>query len=253
MKVTLLGCGSSSGVPNIGNYWGACDPRDPRNRRSRVSVLVEQGDTVLLVDASPDMRAQLLAADVKKLDAVLFTHAHADHCHGIDELRSINWLIKKPVDIYADADTLKELETRFAYIFEGTKPDIFHRPSVTRHLITGPFKVGGISIVPFTQDHGYGTTLGFRFGAFAYSTDVKRLDETAFKILEGIDVWIVDCVREEPHATHSHLAQTLEWIARVKPKRAYFTHMNETLDYATLSAKLPPGVWPGHDGLVIEC
>jgi phosphoribosyl 1,2-cyclic phosphate phosphodiesterase len=254
VKVTILGCGSSGGVPLIGNDWGTCDPADPRNRRTRVSALIEEGDTTILIDTSPDMRQQVLACDLKKLDAVLFTHAHADHCHGIDELRSVNWLMKKPIDIYADPDTLRDLEARFGYIFTGTKPDKFYKPAVVPHAIKEPFALGGIRVTPFAQGHGPMTTLGFRLNDFAYSTDVKTLDEAAFAALAGVKVWVVDCIRENPpHPTHALLAETLAWIARVKPERAYLTHMNETLDYATLAKKLPKGVAPAHDGLAIAC
>jgi phosphoribosyl 1,2-cyclic phosphate phosphodiesterase len=251
MKITVLGCGSSGGVPLIGNVWGGCDPTNPRNRRTRVSVLVEQGDTTVLVDTSPDMRQQLLAHNVQNLSAVLYTHSHADHCHGIDDLRSINWLTKKPVEIYADATTMRDLRERFAYVFVPTEK--FYKPAVNTHLIEGAFNVGGINVVPFKQNHGPTNSLGFRFGDFAYSTDVKVLDEGAFDILRGIKVWVVDCVRETPHPTHSHLEQTLDWIARVKPERAYLTHMSHELDYDVALSKLPTGVWPAHDGLVIEC
>jgi phosphoribosyl 1,2-cyclic phosphate phosphodiesterase len=254
VKITVLGCGSSGGVPLIGNKWGACDPNDPRNRRTRVSVLVEQGDAHILVDASPDLRQQLLTCNAQELTAVLFTHAHADHCHGVDDLRSINWLTKKPVDVYADEATMKELQARFPYIFRGwAGKDGYHKPTVQPHIIAGKFRVDGLTVIPFEQDHGNAKSLGFRFNGFAYSTDVKRLDDAAFEVLGGVKVWIVDCVRETPHATHSHLEQTLEWIARVKPERAYLTHLNESMDYEALVAKLPAGVWPAHDGLVIEC
>lgn len=252
MKITILGCGSSGGVPLIGNNWGACDPDNPRNLRTRVSVLVEKGSTALLVDTSPDMRAQLLAVDCKKLDAVLFTHSHADHSHGIDELRSINFITRKPVDVYADATTMQELKTRFDYIFNGTS-DKFYKPSATPHIINGAFELGGINITPFAQQHLNMQTLGFRFDDFAYSTDVKTLDEAAFAALKGVKAWVVDCVRREPHPSHSHLAQTLEWIAKIKPQQAYLTHMNQSMDYATLAAELPAGVAPAYDGLVIEC
>jgi phosphoribosyl 1,2-cyclic phosphate phosphodiesterase len=253
MKITILGCGSSGGVPLIGNDWGQCDPSDPRNRRLRVSILVEEGPTTILVDTSPDMREQLLACNFKRLDAVLFTHAHADHSHGIDELRSVNWLIKKPVEIYADQNTLKELETRFDYIFQRSNTEAFHKPAVTTHVVEGAFAVGAIEVLPFAQNHGRFDTVGYRFGDFAYSTDAKALSEASFAALKGVKTWVVDCIREEPHHTHSHLEQTLQWIERVKPERAYLTHMNETLDYAKLAAKLPRGVVPAHDGLVIEC
>lgn len=254
MKITVLGCGSSSGVPLIGNKWGACDPANPRNRRLRASILVEEGGTVLLVDTSPDMRQQLLNCDLQRLDAVLYTHAHADHCHGIDDLRSINWLIKKPVDIYADAPTFQILETSFPYVFRTKADDPFYMPAVVKNIIEKPFAIGGIKIVPFKQGHGPVHSLGFRFNDFAYSTDVNKLDDAAFKVLDGVKIWIVDCIREEPrHHTHSHLAQTLEWIAKVRPERAFLTHMSHSLDYAALAAKLPKGVEPGYDGLVIEC
>jgi phosphoribosyl 1,2-cyclic phosphate phosphodiesterase len=251
MKITVLGCGSSGGVPLIGNDWGTCDPTDPRNRRTRVSVLVEDGDTAILVDTSPDMRQQLLDCNLRNLTAVLFTHSHADHCHGIDDLRGVNWVTGKPVELYADKTTMDDLELRFSYVFR--KADHFYKPSVHPHLIDGSFSVGSIPITPFRQNHGYSHTLGFRFRDFAYSTDVKQLDEAAFAALEGVKVWIVDCVRETPHPTHAHLEQTLEWIQRVKPERAYLTHMNHMMDYKTIAAKLPTGVWLAHDGLVIEC
>lgn len=253
MKITILGCGASGGVPLIGNNWGDCDPNDPHNRRTRVSVLIEDGETAIVIDASPDMRQQLLNCDLRRLNAVLFTHAHADHCHGIDELRSVNWMTQKPVDIYADSNTMKDLETRFSYIFHPTKGDAYYKPSIVSHLIDGPFHIDNIKITPFVQGHGYSTSLGFRLNDFAYSTDVKDLDETAFAVLKGIKTWVVDCAVETPHKTHSHLEQTLEWIARVKPERAWLTHMSHKLDYKKLAAKLPAGVWPAHDGLVIEC
>lgn len=253
MKITVLGCGSSGGVPLIGNNWGRCNSANPRNRRTRVSILVEQGDTTLLVDTSPDLRQQALSCNLQNLSAVLYTHAHADHCHGIDELRSINWLTQKPIDIWAAPQTLQELEEHFPYIFRNSRPNTFHKPSVHQHIIESEFKIGDIKIIPFEQDHGYSTTLGFRFGNFAYSTDVKNISEAAFETLEGIEVWVVDCIRREPHQTHSHLEQTLNWIERIKPQQSYLTHMNETMDYDALITELPSGVAPAYDGLVIEC
>jgi phosphoribosyl 1,2-cyclic phosphate phosphodiesterase len=256
MKATILGCGGSGGVPLIGGDWGMADPAQPRNRRSRPSLLVACDGTQLLIDTSPDMRAQLLSAHITSLDAVLYTHAHADHCHGIDDLRAVNWLMRRPLDIYADPETLAILMRRFDYCFapirEGGR-ETFARPVLKGRAIVGPFSVGACEIIPFTQDHGFSNSLGFRFGPLAYSTDVIRLDEAAFTILRGIDTWIVDCVRlTPPHAVHAHWEITRGWIERVKPRRAILTHMNQTMDYDSLLEWLPPGVEPGYDGLTLE-
>ena len=253
MKVTILGCGPSTGVPVIGGNWGRCDPADPRNRRRRVSVLVEIGGVVILIDTSPDLREQLLDAGITRIDAVVLTHAHADHLHGIDDLRSVNRLMRSAIPLYADARTLAEIRSRFGYVFKPVEePGRFYKPTLLPHEIVGPFEIHGIRILPFVQDHGFSTTLGLRIGGFAYSTDVTELDDDAFAALDGLDLWLVDCLRREPHPTHSHLVRTLAWIARVRPRRAVLTHMDQSLDYRELSAELPSGVEPGHDGLVIE-
>ena len=255
MRVTMLGSGPSWGVPRIGGEWGACDPANPRNRRRRCSLMVEEGGARILVDTSPDMREQLLDAGVSALDAVLLTHAHADHLHGIDDLRTVNRLMGRAIPLYADAATLEEVERRFGYIFTPINPAArasFYKPALERRIIAGPFDAAGVAVTPFVQDHGFSTTLGFRFGRFAYSTDVIELDDTAFAALAGVEVWIVDCIRRAPHVTHSHLEKTLGWIERVRPRRAVLTHMDESLDYATLCAELPAGVEPGYDGLAIE-
>ena len=254
MKVTMLGCGGSGGVPLVGGVWGRCDPAEPRNRRRRVSILVEEGDTALIVDTSPDFRQQMLDADCRRLDGVLFTHAHADHVHGLDDLRSLNRVMKAPIPVFANTATLRELRRRFDYAFRALEPGAhYYKPTLDAAEIAGPFRVGRIDVLPFVQDHGYGhETLGFRFGRIAYSTDVVRLDEAAFAALAGVDTWIVDCLRDEPHPTHSHLDQTLGWIRRVAPRRAILTHMSEQLDYRDLLGRLPPGVEPGYDGLVVQ-
>jgi len=252
MRVTMLGCGGSFGVPLIGGHWGACDPANPKNRRRRVSILVEEGGTTLLVDTGPDMREQLLDAGVTKVDAVLYTHAHADHSHGLNDLRALAYHMGRPIDIYGSQATLDDLTKSFAYAFRTDAHAVYKR-IVVAHRIDGPLRLGAIDVVPFEQDHGFGfKTLGFRFGAMAYSTDVAELDEAAFMALEGVETWIVDCLRYEPHPTHSHFERTMGWIERVRPKRAVLTHMNQALDYEELRGRCPPGVEPGYDGLVIE-
>jgi phosphoribosyl 1,2-cyclic phosphate phosphodiesterase len=255
MRITMLGSGPSWGVPRIGGDWGACDPGNAKNRRRRVSILVEEGGSVLLVDTSPDLREQLLDANVTRIDAVLFTHSHADHTHGIDDLRSVNRMMGKPLPIYAAPFTMTELRARFRYIFapiDAEAKALFYKPAVEPHEIGGPFTAAGIAVMPFMQDHGFSKTLGFRFGRFAYSTDVVTLDEAAFEALAGIEVWIVDCIRRAPHPTHSHLERTLEWIKRLEPRRAILTHMDQSLDYEALRRELPAGVEPGFDGQTIE-
>jgi len=257
MKITILGCGGSGGVPfadgTPGGNWGVCDPNNPRNRRRRVSILVEQGGTALLVDTSPDLRLQLLDSGTERIDTVLFTHAHADHCHGLDELRAMANARGGPIDAYMDSTTRELLTRRFGYAFTSRHvPNGFYNPILRDSQIEGPIEIGGIPIVPFVQRHGRDTSLGYRFGDAAYSTDVTVLDETAFSVLEGVKLWIVDCLRERPHPTHSHLAQSLEWIARVGPARAVLTHMNHQIDYEHLKSLCPPGVEPAYDGMVLE-
>lgn len=255
MKVTVLGCGGSGGVPLIGNVWGACNAHNPKNRRTRVSILVQHDDTTLLVECGPDLREQLIRAQVSHIDACLVTHHHADHTHGIDDLRRLFWINgNQPVPLYASAEAYEAMNQRFTYAFKpfayGARTDIC---PITHVPITGPFKVGSIDVVPFEQDHGRITSLGFRFGNFAYSTDVKHLSEENFATLDGVTDWIVDCVQYEPgHKAHAYFEQALEWIARVKPKRAWLTHMGAELDYDELLAKCPKGVEPAYDGLVIH-
>ena len=253
MKVTVLGCGASWGVPAIGPDWGRCDPADPRNRRRRCSLLVESRGSVLLIDASPDLREQFLDAGAAQVDAVLLTHAHADHLHGIDDLRMVNRLNGHTIPLYATADTVAEVQRRFGYALKPAVPGRpLYRPSLAPHEIAGPFVAAGMPVVPFSQDHGYSSTTGFRIGPLGYSTDVTELDDDAFAALAGIELWIVDCMRRQAHRTHSHLAKTLAWIARVQPRRAVLTHMDQSLDYRELAAELPDGVEPGRDGLTIE-
>lgn len=248
MKVTILGCGTSGGVPRIGNVWGRCDPSNPKNRRRRVSILVEDGPTKILVDTSPDLREQCLDADVRHLDAVLYTHDHADHTHGIDDLRGIVHSMGRLVPVYGNRATLDILARRFDYVFM----DQNGYPAIAEaHEITGPFTVGGVHIEPFEQIHGSTTSLGFRFGPVAYSTDLNELPAAARETLRGVDTWIVDALRYDPHPTHPHLDLTLSWIADIKPRRAFLTHMTWDMDYEELKRQLPPGVEPAYDGLTI--
>jgi phosphoribosyl 1,2-cyclic phosphate phosphodiesterase len=256
LSVRILGCGSSGGVPRLGGAdgageWGACDPAEPKNRRSRCAILVRQGAAKLLVDTSPDMREQLLAARVANLDGVLITHDHADQLHGLDDLRVLTLLNKRRIDLWSDTRGLLGVRAKFDYCFQ-TPPGSDYPPILNAHEIPEPFRefsVAGIPVLAFGQGHGRIRSLGFRFGPVAYSPDADMLDAAAFAALAGVECWIVDALRHTPHPSHAHLARTLEWIARVKPKRAILTNMHVDMDYATLKAELPPGVEPAYDGM----
>jgi phosphoribosyl 1,2-cyclic phosphate phosphodiesterase len=256
MRITVLGCGSSVGVPVLGGKWGNCDPSDPRNRRRRCSILVEHDGFTLLVDASPDLREQLLDAEVRRLDAVLLTHGHADHTHGLDDLRPMFWEMGGPLDVYADRETLDEMTGRFDYMFHQApkSPPHFRPPLVAHEINLKPFELGGLRIQPIRQDHGAsGESLGFIFNdRFAYSTDVAYMTDAELARLSGVELWIVDCLREAEATAHSFLSRTLSWIDTVRPGRAYLTHMTSDLDYAKTLARLPAGVEPAYDGLVLE-
>lgn len=258
MRVTMLGCGTSSGVPRIGGAdgrgdWGVCDPKNPKNRRRRVSLLVEHAGRTLLIDTGPDLREQLLGAGVSRLDAVFLTHDHADHAHGIDDLRQVFHAMGKPVACFASPATWAVVQRRFDYVFEGTK---FYPATCTAADIVAPLTIGPITVTPFPQLHGNIESTGYRIEAagkaLAYSTDVKAFDARADVALQGLDLWVVDALRHHPHPTHSHLEQTLEWIAHYGPSHAVLTHMDQTMDYEALRTELPHGVEPGFDGLVIE-
>jgi len=267
LEITILGCGSSGGVPRIGGpngagFWGACDPADPKNRRRRCSLLVRRkaaaGETVVLVDTSPDMKDQLIDARVSRLDGVLITHDHADQLHGMDDLRQLVLTMRRRIDVWSDVRSFEGVMNRFGYCF--TQPEGSDYPPILNgHIIPEPFapfalhgQGGEIPVLAFGQSHGRIRSLGFRFGPIAYSPDVDGLDDAAFVALEGVECWIVDALRYTPHPSHSHLARTLEWIARVKPKRAILTNMHVDLDYARLAAELPPGVEPAFDGMVVR-
>lgn len=253
MKVTILGSGSSGGVPRIGNDWGACDPNEPRNRRRRCSILVEEGDTTLLVDTSPDLREQLLDAGVGAVDAVVYTHDHADQVHGIDDLRVLALRMRERIDVYGDPATLASLRTRFSYIFEQA-PGSGYPPIARSHELPSgeTAAIAGVSIGTFVQQHGEIESLGLRFGPIAYSCDLSGISDAALDALAGVPVWIVDALRYRPHPSHAHLDQALEWIARVKPGRAVLTNLHVDMDYRTLLDSLPDGVEPAYDGMVID-
>jgi phosphoribosyl 1,2-cyclic phosphate phosphodiesterase len=257
LRLTILGCGSSGGVPRLGGRWGACDPANPKNRRRRCSLLVERFDgadapTRVLVDAGPDMRAQLLDADVDVLDAVLFTHDHADHCHGMDDLRQIVFNRRAVLPCWMNDATAETLERRFSYVFTAPEGSLYP-PILALNRIDGPVTVDGpggpIVAQPFSVPHGRIDALGFRFGPAAYLPDVSAMSEEAWAAVQGLDCWIVDALRYEPHMTHSHLSQTLEWIERAAPRRAVITNMHIDLDYDRVAAETPDHVIPAHDGL----
>lgn len=261
LRFTILGCGTSGGVPRIGGDWGLCDPANPRNRRRRCSLLVERpgakGATRVLVDTSPDMREQLLEAGVGWLDGVLFTHDHADHTHGIDDLRVVCFNRRRRVDVYYDHRTAAVLRERFSYCFRTSVGSAYPPILNGREIKPGAtFSIagdgGGIEVVPYLQGHGDIDTLGFRFGKVAYSPDINRVPKETYPFLEGLDVWIVDALRRHPHPSHFSLAEALEAIEAIRPKRAILTHMHVDMDYDTLRRELPEGVEPAYDGMVIE-
>jgi phosphoribosyl 1,2-cyclic phosphate phosphodiesterase len=234
----------------IGCDCAVCRSDDPRNKRRRVSLLVEHQGTAILVDSSPDLRLQMLDAGIRRLDAVLYTHGHADHVHGLDDLRAINYHMNSALDAYGTAETLESIRQRFPYAF-GHPRNYWQRPSLTPRPIAAAatFQIGAITVQAFRQGHGRGMTTGYRFGPAAYSTDTDALDQKAFACLEGVALWVVDCLGYQPHPTHAHLARTLEWVERVRPTCAVLTHMSHQFDYASLAAELPAGIVPGVDGL----
>jgi phosphoribosyl 1,2-cyclic phosphate phosphodiesterase len=258
LKVTILGCGSSAGVPRPALGWGDCDPANPKNRRRRTSIVVERRDgdavTRVLIDTSPDLREQLIDADIDELDGVLYTHEHADHTHGIDDLRSLFIKQRRPIDVYLDAKTAAMMRMRFGYCFVSP-PGSDYPPIVTEHRLTAgqPITIDGkggpITALPVLQTHGDIASYGFRFGTFAYSCDLNGMPDDSAAALTGLDVWIVDALRYRPHPSHLSLAETLEWIERLKPKRAILTDLHADLDYEVLRGKLPVHVVPAFDGM----
>jgi phosphoribosyl 1,2-cyclic phosphate phosphodiesterase len=253
---TILGCGSSGGVPRLGGQWGACDPTNPKNQRRRCSLLITRtrgkGITRVLIDTSPDMRSQLLDADVGTLDGVVYTHGHADHVHGLDDLRMIVFNIRQRLQVWADGDTTNDLLSRFGYAFVQPKGSPYP-PICELNSIDGDITIDGaggpIILTPFEVEHGSIEALGFRVNDVAYLPDASLIPDAAWTHLQNLDCWIVDALRREPHPTHSHLANTLEWIDRARPQQAVLTNMHNDLDYATVAAETADHIQPAYDGL----
>ncbi|MGR3794188.1 MBL fold metallo-hydrolase [Vannielia sp. SX4] len=258
-RFTILGCGSSGGVPRLPDNWGDCDPNEPRNRRSRCSLLVErdgpEGTTRVLIDTSPDLRAQLLDAKVGALDGVAFTHAHADHTHGLDDLRQIVYNMRNRVKVWADGATTDDLIARFGYAFVQP-PGSDYPPILDLRAIDGAFTVEGaggpITLAPFEVEHGRIDALGFRIGGLAYLPDVSDIPDAAWLALQDLDIWVLDALRRTPHPSHVHLARALEWIERAAPRQAVLTNMHIDMDYAAVEAETPAHVTPAYDGMVLS-
>ena len=261
MHFTILGCGSSPGVPRIGGDWGNCDPNNPKNRRRRASLLIEKfgadGKTVVVVDTGPDFREQMIGANIGSADAVIYTHSHADHIHGIDDLRSFVINTRERVQVWADKVTSDRLHESFGYCFK-TPEGSYYPAILEEHRITAgkPFviegKGGSIEIMPFEQLHGGIISLGFRIGALAYCSDVSGFDERALPHLNDLDIWIIDALQYKEHPSHLNLVQTLEWIDKLKPGRAILTHMHTPLDYQTVMNETPDHVEPAYDGMILK-
>ncbi|GEP09494.1 MBL fold metallo-hydrolase [Methylobacterium gnaphalii] len=261
LTLRILGCGSSGGVPRVGYGWGACDPNEPKNRRRRCSLLVGRqdgaGTTSVLIDTSPDLREQLIEAGVNRLDAVLYTHAHADHTHGIDDLRPLVLTMRRRIPVHADPLTRQLLSVRFGYAFE-TPPGSLYPPILDMHgfteadIVTVVGEGGAIEALPFAMEHGNEAAHGFRFGPAAYAPDVSVMPETAKAQLKNLDLLIIDALRETPHPSHYSVSDALALIEEVTPRRAILTNLHTDLDYAMLAKKLPPGVVPAYDGLAVS-
>ena len=262
LEVTILGCGSSGGVPRADGNWGVCNPEDPRNRRSRCSMMIRRPSgegperwTTVVVDASPEFRLQTADAGAKRLDALLLTHDHADQSHGVDDIRAFAMVQRAKIPVHVDPPTERTMLSRFGYVFHGEKgyPAIADLVAIPPHGATwrveGPS--GAIPVVTFDQDHGPIRSIGYRFGPVAYSSDVLTLDDAAFEAMAGVDVWIVDALRYTPHPTHAHVERTLGWIEQLKPRLAILTNLHIDLDFEELTSRLPEGVAVAFDGMRI--
>ncbi len=259
MRIVILGCGGSAGVPMLGGRdgtgeWGLCDPAESRNRRSRSSIMIEGDDRRrLLVDTGPDLREQLLRCGIGHIDALLYSHAHADHVAGLDEVRSLNRMIDRPIEAFATRPVLDEIAHRFGYAFRPWSPPSFYRPVlIQREIEVGrTVLIEGLALRLFNQVHGYSNTLGLRVGSFAYSTDVVRLEQQALDVLQGVDTWIVDCFQRAAHPAHAHLELVREWSKRLGIRRTILTHMGTDMDWAWMVQNLPPGLEAAFDGMQV--
>ena len=259
LRVTLLGTGGSAGVPYLGGAdgtgnWGACDPAEPRNRRLRSSIVIQGAEGRLLIDCGPDLRQQILANAVPRIDAVLITHQHADHILGLDDVRVLNRILGHAMPLAATEATLADLRRRFDYAFLPPSGPYFLRPALDIHTIRAGDRLAlaGMQVQTFRQDHQVLESLGVRVGGFAYSTDVVRLDEAAMATLAGIDTWVVGCFQRSPHPVHAGIEVVAAWVERLRPRRTVLTHMGNDMDWAWLRRNLPPGIEPGHDGMTLE-
>jgi phosphoribosyl 1,2-cyclic phosphate phosphodiesterase len=259
LRFTILGCGSSGGVPRLGGHWGECDPQEPRNTRRRCSMLVQRfdegGETAVLIDTSPDLRQQLLDVGIGRLDGVIFTHSHADHVHGLDDLRMIVFNMRKRLPVWADGPTQNDLLNRFGYAF--VQPEGSAYPAILDlNAIDGDVTVEGaggpIVFHPFEVEHGNIDALGFRIGDLAYLPDVSDIPPAAWQLLDGLDCWVLDALRRTPHPSHAHLERSLGWIERAAPRRAILTNMHIDMDYRTVLEETPDHVVPAFDGLVVS-
>lgn len=260
VKITILGCGNSAGVPMIGNYWGQCDPEEPRNRRTRPSIAIESTDTTIIVDTGPDFKQQINRENIQRINAVIYTHAHSDHVHGIDDLRVFRLRSRQLVPIYSNKATLEEIQERFAYMFTENGPEGIYPRAVDPHVLSDAdfgreMTIGDIPLIPFEQMHGVSLkSIGLRVGDLAYSTDVTSFNETAFKVLAGIKTWVIDCNGYKMPHNHVHLTlkDVFDLNEIVRAEHVYLTHMPGFMDYQTLRKELPPGYAPAYDGMVLE-
>jgi phosphoribosyl 1,2-cyclic phosphate phosphodiesterase len=252
LEITFLGTGTSHGVPMIGCDCATCRSRDPRDRRLRPSIFIQTFDASLLVDAGPDLRAQALTHDIRRVDAILFTHGHADHILGMDDLRRFNALQNRAVACFGDAQTLEDIRKTFGYVFRPATLKGGGLPQLELFRVMGPFSAGRSQVTPVPLWHGKRPILGYRIGAFAYLTDCSSIPDDSWRLLDGLDVLVLDALRERPHPTHFSLGEAIEAASRIGARRTFFTHMCHDLPHGPTNARLPPGFSLAHDGLVLN-